>query len=126
MAGKGGSHDMPVFSGIWRISRQSSRSALLAAMLLVASFAPGSVAFANPTTDKLNECLNIGGALVDGVEAGVTAAAKIAQALADPVNAACMGEASAGNPVMIGFMAAMTGIFVAVTADGEQRTRWQA
>jgi hypothetical protein len=89
-------------------------------MLLVASFAPGSVARANPTTDKLSECLNIGGALVDGMEAGVTAAVKIAEALADPVNAACMGEASAGNPVTIGFMAAMTGIFVAVTADGEQ------
>ena len=111
---------MTVIGAVLRGLRGLSSVALLAGLLLAAQFAPASIAHANPTTDKLKECLNIGGAVVDGVEAGVTAATKIAQALADPTNAACVGEAASGNPVTIGFMAAMTGIFAAMTADGQQ------
>lgn len=111
---------MTVIGAALRGIRGLSSALLLAGLLVGAQFAPATMAHANPTTDKIKECLTIGNAVVDGVEAGVNAAAKIAEALADPTNAACMGEASSGNPVTIGFMAAMTGIFAALTADGEQ------
>lgn len=111
---------MAGIGAILRGIRSLPSVALFIGLVIAAQLAPVSGAHANPTSDKLKECLNIGSAVVDGVEAGVTAAAKVAQALADPTNAACMGEAASGNPVTIGFMAAMTGIFAAMTADGQQ------
>lgn len=81
---------------------------------------PITAAHANQTTDDLKKCLAIMTAAGQAVGAVTEAAGAISTALADPTYAACMAEAASPNPITIGFMGAMTAIFIAQTAGGEQ------
>jgi hypothetical protein len=92
----------------------------LSPLTLWRATSPITAAHANQTTDDLKKCLAIMTAAGQAVGAVTDAAGAISSALADPTYAACMAEAASPNPITIGFMGAMTAIFVAQTAGGEQ------
>lgn len=71
--------------------------------ILPRAFAPISMAKAD-TKDQISQCLNIVGTAAD-------AATSISTAIANPTYVACMAEAASLNPLTIGAMGAVTGLW---------------
>lgn len=76
--------------------------------MLPRSLAPISIAKAD-TKDDITQCLNI-------VGTAATAAADISKAIANPTYVACMAEAASLNPITLGAMAAVTGLWATNTS----------
>ncbi|QCK87888.1 hypothetical protein E8L99_20085 [Phreatobacter aquaticus] len=102
--------------------KSSGLSAVLGALAIAGLLTLGLAtdARANNVTDKLKDCMGVVGAVVHGVDAVAEGAVKVADALADPTYAQCVSQAAAGDPFTIAAMAAMTGIYVATTAGGNE------